>query len=199
MILPPYLYRGDQDPQNTRKLKDTLGSGLLLTNLCNGGIGKEIFNQPLKKSITKHVSTGWGKTHFLSFSENKEVALHYGSQDKLFDETYELKEYWDFALLTLQTNRISQHSLKSIDNGVYSAEFPPTCKEFLPSFRMIIINVEAHLKSINDSDSCFMDAINKAKRDKEWLILPTFPFSNGEFSSKLDENCISETQLFKFE
>ena len=65
--IPKYLFRGDADPLNKRKLKETFKSGLLLTNLCNGGNGREIFNDSLESLVNKHIAVGWEKTHFLSF------------------------------------------------------------------------------------------------------------------------------------
>lgn len=198
MTLPQLLFRGDRDPENKRDLKATLGSGLMLTNLCKGGSGKAIFNQPLKKSINAHVAIGWDKTHFLSFSESKDTAIHYASADKEYDETYEIKETWDFALMTFQTSRLTETSIKQIDKGVFHAQFLPTCNEFVPSFKIFLIDIVTHLKSLVNSDTDLTKAISNAERDKEWLILPAFPFGNGEYSSKLDTNCISEIQVFKF-
>ena len=43
--LPENLFRGDSAPQNKRKLKDTFKGGLLFTNLCHGGNGREIFSK----------------------------------------------------------------------------------------------------------------------------------------------------------
>ena len=56
--LPENLYRGDADPENKRKLKETFKSGLLLTNLCNGGNGREIFSNSLENLINKHIAIG---------------------------------------------------------------------------------------------------------------------------------------------
>ena len=36
-----FLYRGDSDRKNERKLRETISSGVLLTNLSNGGNGNE--------------------------------------------------------------------------------------------------------------------------------------------------------------
>jgi hypothetical protein len=196
MNLPEYLFRGDQDQYNIRKLKSTLGNGLMMTNLCNGGSGRDIFNQPLKQSVNRHVSIGWDKTHFLSFSEDKSVAMHYASNGKECEETYEINNDWDFALVTFQTCRLT--NIKQIVKGIYQAEFVPTCYEFLPSFKIILIDVVTHLKGLINLNIDLTTAIFNAEKDKEWLILPAYPFGNGQFSSKLDTNCISETQVFKF-
>ncbi len=70
---PRYFYRGDSDPNNERQLQSVypLGShGYLLSNLSNGGSGREIFITPLVEAVTHHVGVGWLKTHFLSFTES---------------------------------------------------------------------------------------------------------------------------------
>ena len=77
-LLPKYLYRGDKDPHNHRQLRATINSGLLLTNLCNGGNGREIFSKPFGQLINKHIGIGWDKTHFLSFSTDESTAINYG-------------------------------------------------------------------------------------------------------------------------
>lgn len=73
--LPTQLYRGDNDPADTRKLHTTLGSGHLVTNLGSGGSGREIFSAPLMAAVERHVTDRWTKTHFLSFSASRERAL----------------------------------------------------------------------------------------------------------------------------
>lgn len=197
MQLPEYLFRGDSDPNNKRNLKSTLFNGLMMTNLCNGGSGKEIFNRPLQQSINAHVSIGWDKTHFLSFSESKDIALHYGCNDNNYEEIYDEKGDWDFALITFKTSLLDSN-IRQVGHGIYSANFIPTCKEFLPLFKILLIDVVTHLESLNILNTDLRDAIFKAERDKEWLILPAYPFANSEFSSKLDTNCISAIDRFKF-
>ena len=51
-MLPQYLYRSDSDKKGDRKLKQTINSGVFLTNLCNGGNGREIFDNPLSDNLT---------------------------------------------------------------------------------------------------------------------------------------------------
>ena len=200
MILPKYLYRGDRDSLNTRKLKNTVGSGLLLTNLCSGGDGKKIFNQTLAASINTHVSIGWDKTHFLSFSEDEERALYYATGNfNDYEEVYDLKGAWDFVLLTFDTGRLTDASIEEVKSGLYKANFIPSCKEFQPSFPTYLIDVSKHLKSLSAHTAIDLrKAIANAEQDKEWLVLPAFPFGNGEFSSKLDTNCISDLRVYAF-
>lgn len=199
--LPKYLYRGDADPNNKRKLKETFKSGLLLTNLCNGGNGREIFNNSLENLINKHIAVGWDNTHFLSFSTDEQTAFSYGSNGSEYFEIYDDFEQWNFAVLTFDTSRLIQESINQITEGIYKAEFYPTCKEFLPSYKVILIDTLSHLISISNKSSLdFSAAIENAKKDSEWLILPASPFSfNGELTAKFDTACITDKRIFRYE
>lgn len=198
--LPKYLYRGDADPHNKRKLKETFNSGLLLTNLCNGGKGREIFSNALEHLINKHIALGWDNTHFLSFSTIERTAFIYGGNDKECYEVYDDFETWDFTILTFDTSLLIPDSIKQIEVGIYKAEFLPTCKEFLPSCKVVIIDTLLHLKSISDRSSIdYTTAIKKAKDDNEWLILPASPFGyNGEFTAKFDTACITDKRIYRY-
>src|SRR4051812_3168526 len=104
MVIPRFLFRGDSDPQNVRQLKLTFNSGLLLTNLINGGNGREILRHSMGELANKHITTKWEKTHFLSFSSNEQTAFYYGSHNKAFEVVHDDKEIWDFVILTFDTN-----------------------------------------------------------------------------------------------
>lgn len=198
--LPKYLYRGDADPLNKRKLKETYNSGLFLTNLCNGGNGREILSNALEHLINKHIALGWDNTHFLSFSTNEQTAFMYGGNGKKNYEVYDNLETWDFTVLTFDTTLLIPDSIKEIEAGIFKAEFPPTCKEFLPSYKVVLIDTLSHLKSISKSDTDYTLAIKKAKDDNEWLILPASPFGyNGEFTAKFDTACISDKRIYRYE
>jgi hypothetical protein len=196
--LPKYLYRGDSDPVDQRKLRATINSGLLLTNLSSGGNGREIFTRPVKESIKNHVAIGWHKTHFLSFSENKSVALRYSCAHNEVEEVDECNEHWDFAILTLDTSLFIKESINKIDAGIFVAEFLPTSKEFMPTFKVLLIDVVAYLKNIDIKEQDFEKTLENAERDKEWLILPINPFE-GQYTSKLDTGCFSDKQIFRIE
>jgi hypothetical protein len=47
IILPPKLFRGDDDRDNKRHLRATSHFNQFQTNLINGGVGKKIFSEPL--------------------------------------------------------------------------------------------------------------------------------------------------------
>lgn len=199
-LLPRFLYRGDSDINNMRKLRETFSSELLLTNMCNGGDGREIFSNPLEQLINKHISVGWAKTHFLSFSTCEETAFHYGSLDKASDEVYGINESWDFAVFSFDTSRLIQDSIKEISTGIYSAQFIPACKEFLPTYKLILIDAVSHLKYISLQHHLdITEAITKANLDHEWLILPASPFGhNSEFTGKFDTACITDRRVFRY-
>jgi hypothetical protein len=199
--LPKYLYRGDSDPHGQRMLRATFKSGLLMTNLCNGGSGREIFGNKLGVLINRHIGIGWNKTHFLSFSTEEQIALNYGSSNKEYCEVYEPDANWNFAVFTFDTTKLMRSTIKEIETGIYSAQFTPNCREFLPTFKVILIDASAHLSSIsNENDIYLKKSIANAERDKEWLILPVSPFGkDGEFTAKLDTYCISKKRMYKYE
>jgi hypothetical protein len=198
VIIPKYLYRGDNDSNKQRNLKSLINCEMLLTNLCNGGNGREIFNNSLGQSVNKHIGVGWDKTHFLSFSTNEETAFYYGSNNKQHYEVFEFSEDWDFAVLTLDTTLLIEDSIKEIDIGIYSAQFLPACKEFLPRYNLILIDAFSYLINTGGTNPVFAHAIKNADKDKEWLILPANIWGHtGEFTAKLDTNCISDKRVFK--
>ncbi|MDC9721641.1 MAG: hypothetical protein PSN34_02555 [Urechidicola sp.] len=195
--LPKYLYRGDADPENKRKLRETFNSGLLLTNLCDGGNGREIFGKSLEHLINKHIAFGWEKTHFLSFTTNEQTAILYGRNGKEFIEIYDDREKWDFTILTFDTSILLPDSINQIETGIYRAEFSPSCREFLPTYKVVLIDTLSYLKRISvDNKIDLSTAIKKAENDNEWLILPASPFGNGEFTAKLDTACITERRIY---
>lgn len=201
--LPKYLYRGDSDPYNQRMLKTTFKSQLLMTNLCSGGKGREIFNEPLGHLIDEHIGVGWNKTHFLSFSTEKQRAFYYGSNIRKYYEVYDENETWDFVILTFDTTFLIRDSIMEIGVGIYSAQFIPDCKEFSPTYKVILIDAFSYLKNIVSKSSFELDrAIANADKDKEWLILPASPFDNDkkeEFTSKFDAHCITEKRVYRYE
>lgn len=196
--LPKLLYRGDSDKNNERKLRQTISSGVLLTNLSNGGNGKEIFTSDFNQLINKHIDIGWSKTHFLSFTTNESKAFQYASKSDEFEEIYDFSENWDFSILTFDFNTLLTETIKKYNNGLYYAEFIPTCREFYPRFRILLVDSFEYLKNKYDTKSDFQQAILNAERDNEWLILPLNSFEfTGELTSKLDNNCITEKRIFR--
>jgi len=195
--IPQYLFRGDSDSFDKRHLRSTVNNGLLLTNLCSGGNGREIFNSSLIQLLSQHIIIGWDKTHFLSFSSDESIAFFYGSNGNSYEETYDHAEQWDFIVLTLDTSIFISQSIKEISQGIYMARYSPTCKEFTKSFPILLIDTVLYAESIANKNSSNNIMIDKAKNDKEWLVFPAYPFgNNGEFAAKLDTNCISKKRYF---
>lgn len=195
MTLPNLLFRGD----SFQRLSPTINRGILLTKLADGGNGREILITPFVNLICRHIGVGWNKTNFLSFSTDEQIAINYGSRNRNHSELF-FGEDWDFAVLTFDTSLLIQESIKEIDTGIYIAEFQPNCKEFLPTFKIVLVDTYTYLKKISVINSNLITELIKAKRDKEWLILPTSPFgSNGERTSKLDMKCITEKKYFCFD
>lgn len=172
-----------------------------MTNLISGGNGREIFSSSIGQLVNNHITTGWDKTHFLSFSTDEQRAFYYGSEGKPFNDVLYENENWDFAVLTFDTSLLIPESIKEIERGIYSAQFIPSCNEFLPTFKVILIDTHSHLKSIVSKNSFDLTtAITKADNDKEWLILPATPFNHqGEFTAKLDAHCITDKRVYRYE
>lgn len=197
-MLPKYLYRGDSDPTKERDLKLTLNSCIIETNLCNGGNGREIFNDNLASLVHKHIHTGWDKTHFLSFSTDEQIAFQYANRDKKeYEEIFASQENWDFAILTIDTSLFISNGIEEVETGIYHTNFIPYSKEFQPIYKLILIDSHTYLTNNKNENFDLNQAIMKAKESKEWLILPAMPFGNGEFTSKLDVACFKERRMFK--
>lgn len=198
--LPELLYRGDNDNKKERSLRETINKTVLLTNLSCGGNGQEIFQNSLESLINKHVATGWKKTHFLSFTSDKEKAFYYGcgGAKKEYYQTFS-SDNWDFVLLALATSLFFKNSVIQIGRGAYKASYIPLSREFLPLYTIVLIDVKTYLKEYKNYYNNFSESIYNAERDKEWLIYPTTPMlNNSEFTSKLDMGCISEKETYRF-
>lgn len=195
-MFPKYLYRGDSDKKNERDLRFTLNGSVIKTNLCNGGNGREIFNDALFSIVNKHIHIGWDKTHFLSFSTDEQIAFQYANKEKReYEEVFDSQKKWDFAVLTINTTVLNFE--KEIATGIYCTYFVPCSKEFQPFYRLILIDTYTYLKSNINGSVDLNHAITKAEESKEWLILPAMPFGEGEFSAKLDIACFEERRIFK--
>lgn len=212
-MLPPFLYRGDADPQNTRQLREVNPASpysCLLTNLSAGGDGRAIFSTPFPDTINRHVAVGWVKTHFLSFTSDKAVAQRFatGGQDRTL-EPYDGR-HWDTSLTVVDTGKLNA---QEVETGAYRCQYrskinpieyssPASIFEAIgksqdPQHSALLINVATYLKAKSPDMEA---AIANAMRDKEWLILPTDipPEVNGQLASKLDSGCVAQFQKFKY-
>lgn len=189
--LPPAFYRGDSDPQRTRKVVSLAGSGFLLTNMANGGDPLEILKRPFDELLRRHVDTGWRLSHFLSFSTDYEVARRYavGAEGR---ELRSADAHWDTALFTFDLTQVRITQVHQ--PGIYDAEFPgrSTCIDRRSSLLEVVRhavnqNQQGQIVRIRLVDTVtylsdqvarapeLATALEKARRDAEWLVLPLDP------------------------
>ena len=195
------LFRGDGDYLGTRNLKGLLSRGQ--TNLVGGGNGREIFEKPIIENIQNHITDNWKNTHFLSFSENLDTAVNFGRGSgnlaKEFNEYWEEEDSWDFVVLSIDSHNLVD--LKEQSPGVYSTHFVPTFKQFLPIYNIVLIDVVKVLSTFPVKDVRHKRALENAKRDSEWLLLPAASANFGtgtEFRGLLDSGIFSEIQKYRF-
>lgn len=199
------LYRGDGDHYNQRELKTILKQSLVRTNMAGGGIGREIFEQPLIACIQDHVNGNWKKTHFLSFSEDINRAISFGkgkdNQDRdheiFFDPDDVNSDKWDFLILTLTGQKLED--FQKLKQGVYSCCFIPGTKAYLPRYPIILMDVVQILSGHPPRTEMEKKALENAKRDKEWLLLPALAHDFGgsvEYRGYLDCRVFTEIETF---
>lgn len=189
--LPPALYRGDADPCKTRSVVAQWGDGFLRTPMANGGDPFELLKHPFGTSLRRHVDTGWALTHFLSFSTDYDVARRYAAgvgRRRLV----QADAHWDTALFTFNLDRVHVTDIR--EPGVYDAVFPGRRVAMdRPTFPMQFMrwyanhDKEGQLVSILLVDAVtyliaqvarapeLAAALEKARRDAEWLVLPLDP------------------------
>lgn len=63
---------------------------------------------------------------------------------------------WDFTVFTIDTTNLIQDSIKEISMGIFVAQFSPTCREFLPSYKIILIDALTHLKIITNKSETYI-------------------------------------------
>lgn len=198
-MIPETLYRGDSDVRGDRLLKSTLVTRrTLFTNLISNGIGSEIFKQPLIELVKRHINPGWGKTHFLSFTESPEKAISFGINEFNGEPNpiFNYDEKWDFAILEFHTNNLL--TKKNLGNGVFKCSYKSHLIEFKNGCEILLINAIEYLKAHMELD--VNSQLENAIRDEEWLILPLNKVllnnSIVEYSAKLDMSTIIEYELY---
>jgi len=221
MRIPPFLYRGDSDLQKVRKLRQWR-SGYLLTNLANGGSGREIFSVQLVDSIRRHVDIGWEKTHFLSFTETYSTAEYFaGATEKRILSITEQND-WDTAVITVDTNCLEVDEI--YDSGLYRChyELSPNnhCTHDLNDFLayqlprqiasvyrhnrpvpILLIDLASYLTGQKARGGLDVEeSLVKASRDTEWLMLPVDSVQEipDEYTAALDISCVSKFECFKW-
>lgn len=210
--LPCALYRGDSDPNGTRKLKASWRTGFLLTNLSDSGSGREIFSAPLVDFICNHVDLGWAKSHFLSFSECPDIAFKFATGQSDQKLVIASEGNWDAVIIHLCKDRFT--SVVQVGVGVYRCEFQgglpngATGTNFPrlvshaykggKTVTVLLIDVVSCLGASQLNESV-CNSLKNATRDREWLVLPidSVPEVDGEFTALLDDGCLSEVVFYK--
>ena len=119
-MIPEFLFRGDADSREERKLRSVYPlsyCGFLLTNLSNKGSGREIFTAPLVAAVNRHVGAGWPKTHFLSFSACRERAIAFAAGPEEHRLVPTDTQRWDSAVITLDTARLT--TSRELETGLH--------------------------------------------------------------------------------
>ena len=204
-MIPQYLYRGDSDKRRIRFLRETIDFYQLQTNLINGGNGREITEKPLLELIDKHVTLGWPKTHFLSFTECERTAFRFGmhceieeTEDNMlnYSEYFEKEKSWSFAIIKIDTRKIEW---KKIDTGIYKGFYSTSLLKFNSNEKYQITFINVH--DVLEEHEKYLQSIINSKLDTEWLILPTTVITlnnnSNEYSAIFDGSCISEMKKFK--
>jgi hypothetical protein len=163
-------------------------------------------------------------THFLSFSSDRVVAESFargrtgGQLVALPDD----EEHWNTSLFTFDTQRL--HTVQPVSPGVFAALFSHQPQAFATALAfeealglsiqdqnyrghdipVVLIDSMAALEAVEPKTSAVNDAIEKAKWDREWLVLPADPFSDSlsgrvELTALLDASCISRKEKFRSE
>ncbi|MGZ3871882.1 MAG: hypothetical protein ACXVJD_03125 [Mucilaginibacter sp.] len=209
LILPPKLFRGDDDHENKRSLRATSHFSQFQTNLINGGIGKKIFTEPLMELTNEHILSRFPGSHFLSFTDSKLAAFRYGLNLQEADQNVvdlcctqylEDDKQWDFALLTIETSLLDIKS--NPFPGVYECWYHPTLLEFVPFgfYRIFLIDTVTALKHANPV--AFKTALEYSQYDHEWLVLPATPknfHGRIEYSAVLDGGCFSRNYYYEID
>jgi len=223
MNLPRFLYRGDKLGNSTLP-EQHFGNGLI-SKLINSGDPAYITKNGIYKSINAHISPNseeelkfYRSSHFLSFSDSKEIALYYAA-DKKTNEMIEVKRFKERRYLF--TFDLNQVIYKDYSKNVYMIQYKcnrnliepyeefdmvyqelsktacDLCAKNELSHSILILDVVSILKS-NADYRTFTKSIENAEKDKEWLILP-FDYKQElwGYSSKIPRADFWSTQYFK--
>lgn len=224
VAVPRWLFRGDADERQKRQLRDSWCRGYLLTNLANHGVGKDVFSAQLKALVVRHINGVWSKTHFLSFSDDRDVAERFarGRAGRRIALLPPEQTPWDSSVLTVDTSVMNR--MDQIADGFYRASFRvaathrPGCNPLLiiphalepaatavPERTLLLVDVVRALEGAGGGEHV-RDALAKARRDAEWLLLPTDLMSKlnaegapDEFTAKIETTVISSLDKYRWD
>ena len=194
---PNYLFRGDCR-DNGEVIKHFRMAGLH-TRLINGGNPQYVTEVGLLEAIRVHIAPQISerdlqqKSHFISFTSNREKALFYASSGES-EKLVECKSYTESRyIFSFDT---SQSVIVNEDVGIYTLSYesqPTAIEPDSQSFNDLILFVafknELQKKGTTKHTLCLLDvvtylkaypqyqtspeALKNAERDSEWLVLPT--------------------------
>jgi hypothetical protein len=120
--------------------------GTLKTNLGSGGNGAAMLKKPLLELVKLHIQPGWVKSHFLSFSESKEIAYKFGEYGFKGerDACYEDKNC-DYVLLEFASHSLNDASKKEV--GVFECSYGSVYRNYEGEpVRILLINTVEYLQ-----------------------------------------------------
>jgi hypothetical protein len=190
----PYLYR------NNGLLTKAFGSGCNPENIEIQGLLESIRKHVKPEGVNDKIY--YDVTDFLSFSESRKRALFWCSDmDRfLLESTDNYKETRYLFSLSIDDHELVSHGkgiytftfycnpkLKCSDSGrephlslfehLHNSEICPVCNNYHRKHKIILINSYEYLSEFKNH-SKYKEAINFAKKDKEWLVLPSDPLGN---------------------
>jgi hypothetical protein len=207
--IPP-LFRGDNryrtGPRGESNHLELYSSSGLFSNLIFRGMPREVELLGVTKAIAKHVS-GWNKSHFLSFSANRERAVYWasGGGQKQLSPVY--NGTFDALVISFEKN-----SLKNIENrgpGIFlgNQDFvieqqftnvPTIRNEFHHEIWIIdvVTVLEDHQIKTNED---FTAELALARGDQEWLIFPYDPMPDGQGRSAQLRSELISVEEFQYD
>jgi len=209
-VLPPFLYRGDSDPDKKRRLRSSEETGYLITNLGDGGDGREIFNHRFEELVVRHCTGQWRISHLLSLSKAPDTAKKFarGCECRPIVRLADDSETWATAVLTFDLAHLSRHM--EISPGVFYCEYNTKPRfdirhplsiahAVAEERRILIVDVVRHLRHVGTATKDSQRALANALRDLEWVILPINAVAlevGVEFTCRIETTIISQWEKF---
>lgn len=176
-MMPPKLFRGDKKGNITKpEYHDTAG---LLTKQIHNGDSAYISKVGLVDALRVHIAPIsiseedlQSRSHFLSFSANQQRALFFAA-DKNPDELLSGEGPNQRYLFNLDMSA----RVATTRSGVFSLSYECSlrlCEHCTPTkqmHRLLLIDVVTFLTT-NKTYAKTEDALDNARRDSEWLVLP---------------------------
>jgi hypothetical protein len=169
-----------------------------MTKLINGGNPAYILQVGIIEAMRVHISPAsvsdeilTKRSRFLSFSSDKKRALHFaatGSPELLVPGEGQDQRY----LISLNVSAMEKTEASGLYSLKYDCSLEPCeyCDITQGRHELLLIDAVRFLAG-NSSSTTSADALDNAKRDKEWLVLPVdyIPRLN-DFSARISPSDI---------